>query len=944
MGRTEGGRKFRPEKGMASMQDYFTDKGKTDILRSTRTGLWEIILCQGREPVMHADSVMLELLGLDAAPAPEECYQVWYNRIQDEYKGAVQETVSKAIASTWAEVQEVQYKWNHPLWGPISVRCGGMKDQEWEDGIRLRGYHQNITDTIMFQKEYDAVIQTLSGRYRGILLCDLRDGSYKIIKAAEDLKDNLTKYTDFRGFLRGYSRSCIRPEFRNRIERFAEYEYIQEQFLSGEKQIEELYRIRSGSWQRVMAIPFAPESDLKARAILAFDIQDGEVEKRMDEVTARVAVSTIYTLVLSLDPISQEYSCLHYMGDRLKIAPKGMLSELLSQVMPSLPREDKEKLEQICSPDSYRDTESLEGILRIRDRDRKLHYYRYYGVPIHMELGDRILITGRNIDARQEVELRESVLTNLCQCYYSIYLFDLEHDIEEAIWQEEIIRRRQEFPKGSMAVYYEKFVRCHVYEEDQEKMRRVGSPEFLRTNLTPEQPVYDVDFRRVYPDGIRWVRSRFSIAETADGVVTKVIFANMGIDEQKRKELEEEAENKKSLFAAYESATMANEAKSNFLARMSHDIRTPMNAIIGMTALAASHTDQPERVRDCLEKISISSSHLLSLINEILDMSRIEKGKLELLEEPFHLETMLDNIYSIIKPTAMEKNHDITFSRKGVIHESLIGDANRVKQVLLNLITNAVKYTPDNGIIRVTTEEVPMGKAGWACYRFVVEDNGIGMSEEYMKQVFEPFSRAVVPVVQEQQGTGLGMSIAHGIVSTMQGDIHVESREGEGSSFTVTLNFRIQGKEQERAGDMRDCIRDDDMDCASLAGRRILLVEDNALNMEIARAILCEHGLEVDGAENGQEAYERFTSSAPGTYEAVLMDLQMPVMDGCTAARMIRASSHPQARTIPIIALTANAFAEDVAKALTSGMNYHIAKPIDFHQLFHALKQFMTTS
>lgn len=391
-------------------------------------------------------------------------------------------------------------------------------------------------------------------------------------------------------------------------------------------------------------------------------------------------------------------------------------------------------------------------------------------------------------------------------------------------------------------------------------------------------------------------------------------------------------------------AQTANAAKSQFLSNMSHDIRTPMNAIIGMTALAASHTDQPERVRDCLEKISISSSHLLSLINEILDMSRIEKGKLELLEEPFHLETMLDNIYSIIKPTAMEKNHDITFIRKGVIHESLIGDANRVKQVLLNLITNAVKYTPDNGIIRVTTEEVPMGKAGWACYRFVVEDNGIGMSEEYMKQVFEPFSRAGVPVVQEQQGTGLGMSIAQGIVSTMQGDIHVESREGEGSCFTVTLNFRIQGKEQERAGGMRDCIRDDDMDCSSLAGRRILLVEDNALNMEIARAILCEHGLEVDGAENGQEAYERFTSSAPGTYEAVLMDLQMPVMDGCTAARMIRASSHPQARTIPIIALTANAFAEDVAKALTSGMNYHIAKPIDFHQLFHALKQFMTTS
>ena len=925
------------------MQDYFTDKGKTDILRSTRTGLWEIVLRQGREPAMYADSVMLELLGLETAPSPEDCYRTWHDSIQEEYRGAVQETVDKSIASTRAEVQEVQYKWMHPLWGPISVRCGGMKDREWEDGIRLRGYHQNITDTVMFQQEYDAVIRTLSGRYRGILLCDLRDGTYKIIKAEEDFSENLAGYTDFREFLRGYAQACVMPEFRNQIERFADKGYIRERFRSGEKRMEALYRICSGSWQRVMAIPFAPESDLKARAILAFDVQDGEVEKRMDEVTARVAVSTIYTLVLSLDPVSQEYSCLHYMGDQLKLAPKGKMSEFRRQVMPLLPREDRARLEQVCSLDSYRDEESLEGILRLRGGEQQLHYYRYYAVPIYMELGDRILITGRNIDARQEVEIRESVLTNLCQCYYSIYLFDLENDVEEAIWQEEFIRRRQEFPKGSMAVYYEKFVRNHVYEEDQEKMRRAGSPEFLRTNLTPEHPVYDVDFRRVYPEGLKWVRSRFSIAEMTDGIVTKVVFANMGIDEQKRKELEEETENKKSLFAAYESATMANEAKSNFLAQMSHDIRTPMNAIIGMTALAASHADQPERVKDCLEKISVSSSHLLSLINEILDMSRIEKGKLELLEEPFYLGTMLDNIYSIIKPSVMEKNHEITFRQKDVQHEALIGDANRVKQVLLNLISNAVKYTPDNGTILVTTQEVSMGKAGWACYRFMVEDNGIGMSKEYMEQVFEPFFRAGVPMVLEQQGTGLGMSIAQGIVSTMQGDIQVESQEGRGSCFTVTLNFRIQGEEQEAVQGTDACIREEAADYSVLAGKRILLVEDNALNMEIARAILCEHGLNVDEAENGQSAYDCFASSEPGTYEAVLMDLQMPVMDGCTAARMIRASSHPQARTIPIIALTANAFAEDVARALTSGMNYHIAKPIDFHQLLHALKQFIVS-
>lgn len=924
------------------MVDYFTDKGKTDILRRARTGLWTIELCPDRLPGMYADSVMLDLLGLEETPTPEECYRAWYDRIQEEYRGAVQEIVEKSMASTQPGVHEVQYMWNHPVWGPISVRCGGMKDMEWKDGIRLQGYHQNITDTFMLQQEYDAVIQTLSSRYQGILLCNLRDGTFKAIKTTEDFSGYLNGYKDFRVFLRDYSEKHVLPEYKDGIGHLAEQGYIRDRFETGDEKPEVLYRTRSGSWQRVAAVPFSPQPDMKARAILAFDIQDWEVEKRMDEVTTRAAVSAIYTLVMSLDPVSHEYSCLHYMGDCMEIPQKGALEKLRLQLNPLLPLEDRILFDRICSLDSYKDGESLEGVLRIRGEGKELHYYRYYSVLIHMELGERILITGRNIDARQDVELREGVLTNLCQCYYSIYLFDLEHDTEESIWQEEMIRRTQEFPKGSLAVYYEKFIRLHVYKEDQEKMRRAGSPEFLRTALSVKQPVYDVDFRRVYPEGTRWVRSRFSIAEITDGVVTKVIFANMGIDEQKRKELEEDAENKRSLFAAYESATLANEAKSNFLAQMSHDIRTPMNAIIGMTTLASSHVNDPDRVRDCLGKISVSSSHLLSLINEILDMSRIEKGKMELLEEPFHLGTMLDHIYSIIKPSVMEKNHEISFSRKDVFHEALVGDSNRVKQVLLNLISNAVKYTPHNGKIHVEAREIPMGKTGWACYRFSVEDNGIGMSKEYIKHIFDPFSRANDTLVQGQQGTGLGMAIAQGIVSTMQGDIEIESEVGKGSRFTVTLNFRVQGHEGDGEEAHRVCsLEVEAHDYSALAGKRVLLVEDNGLNMEIARTILCEQGLKVDEAVNGQAAYECFAASEPGTYDAVLMDLQMPVMDGYTSARMIRGSGHAQARTIPIIALTANAFAEDVAKALTSGMNYHITKPIDFRQLLGALEKFM---
>ena len=443
----------------------------------------------------------------------------------------------------------------------------------------------------------------------------------------------------------------------------------------------------------------------------------------------------------------------------------------------------------------------------------------------------------------------------------------------------------------------------------------------------------------------RWFHINGTCIDTvSDDPVYLTMFIDI-TDITELRELQRKLEERTDMLnEALEAARCANAAKSDFLSRMSHDIRTPMNAIIGLTAIAASCADDPDRVIDCMEKIPSSSKLLLSLINEVLDMSKIESGRIVLSEEYFLLDSLFKDVISMIQPDLKRRGHTLNIHIETLEHEAVCGDMQRLQQIINNLLSNAIKYTPHGGTITLELSEARSPQQGYGTYRLVCEDNGVGISPEFIERVFEPFERAEDERIRGVQGTGLGMSIAQGIVSTMQGDIHVESREGEGSCFTVTLNFRIQGKEQEREGGMRDCIRDDDMDCSSLAGRRILLVEDNALNMEIAKAILCEHGLEVDGAENGQEAYERFTSSAPGTYEAVLMDLQMPVMDGCTAARMIRASSHPQARTIPIIALTANAFAEDVAKALTRGLNYHIAKPIDFHQLFHALKQFMTTS
>lgn len=924
------------------MLDHFNDMDKRqEVLREAQTGLWVIELEEGMAPRLYADSVMLELLGFDYTPTPEECYKTWYEGIEDEYYPMVQSAVDKIISDNRAEVQ---YSWNHPRWGKIFVRCGGVKDNSFKNGRCLRGYHQNITDTIMLKREYDAVIQTLNQSYNGIFLCNLEDGSYKVIKTKEQFKHLLSPDMDYCEVLKRYAKIEIAGEYREQILDLSRPDSIKRSIDKGERQIERLYRNRDGGWRRIRILPSGQYTESQPWVIMAFDEQDYEVEKRADQAGAQAAVSQIYRLAVSLDLDSGTYNCIHLSDEFNELHRHGSYDEFCSYMMFRMPLEDRRRFERICEEDRYKYPEngSMDGTIRMWETEGVLHYYSYSVVRIRGDMGERILLTLRNIDSKHQERKRERVLSNLCQCYYSIYLFDLDCDEEETIWQEGVIESGREPKKSRLSDFYETFVRTCVCKEDQDRMRRAGNVEFLRQTLTEEQPVFDIDFRRIYGDHLEWVRSRFSIGEVLDGRISKVIFANMNINEQKLEELEEEEKNRAVLMDAYEKAKTANDAKSRFLAQMSHDIRTPMNAIVGMSAIAAAHLNEPDRVRDCLEKIDISSTHLLALINEILDMSKIEKGKLELTEQPFCLRALFSDVNSIVRADVVQKKQEICFEMDGVLHESVIGDVSRIRQVLLNLISNSVKYTPEGGHIRVGVKEVFVRSEEQRCFVFTVEDDGMGMTTEFQKYVFAPFSRADEVKKEHIQGTGLGMSIAQGIVAAMKGDIRVESEKGRGSRFTVTLYLGIEeeggkcGKSLEAGRAVQEHREQKD---DTLPKWHVLMAEDNGLNMEIARTILEESGLSVDCAVNGQEAVELFCNSSPGTYDAILMDLQMPVMDGYMAAREIRSSSHPQAAYIPIIALTANAFAEDIARAMTSGMNDHVAKPVDFGKLLAILKK-----
>lgn len=399
-----------------------------------------------------------------------------------------------------------------------------------------------------------------------------------------------------------------------------------------------------------------------------------------------------------------------------------------------------------------------------------------------------------------------------------------------------------------------------------------------------------------------------------------------------QKEEKEEAY-RKSLQEEARRADAANVAKTEFLQRMSHDIRTPINGIIGMLAVAERYPDDLKKQDECREKISKASQLLLELINEVLDMGKLESGEVVLEEKSFHLQELLNEVLTVIEKLAQERGIEVIKRDLSVTHWNLIGSPGHLKRLLMNSMGNAVKYNKDHGKIILSLRE-DESEDGRAFYTFICEDTGIGMSEEYQKRIFEPFTREDESVKTLYNGTGLGMPIAKKLTETMGGSISFTSQRGEGTAFTVKLPFLID----KTAGKAEKTTEEAE---ASIKGVRILLVEDNELNMEISEFIVAEKGAVVTKAWNGKEAVETFAKAPEGAFDVILMDVMMPVMDGCKAAKEIRALPRKDAKTIPIIAMTANAFTDDKIRTREAGMNEHLSKPLAPDLVVKAITKFL---
>ncbi len=541
----------------------------------------------------------------------------------------------------------------------------------------------------------------------------------------------------------------------------------------------------------------------------------------------------------------------------------------------------------------------------------------------------------------QRLQMSQSALQAVNGVYDSIFYVNLAEDSYYTVRMPEALKGKELPRTGSYCAQLCSYLLEDVGDADLKRVSDICSIERLAGRQQDGNELLEVEFRQ--NQSALWMRMEVHLTA---GREKAAIIALRNISAEKQRELEyyeEEKKAKHALEEAYESMTQANQAKSDFLSRMSHDIRTPMNAILGMTAIAQNSLGNDQKIMDCLTKISRSGAHLLELINEVLDMSKIESGDISLSEDVFTLDSLLKDVTEMIRPDLNRGGQLYSVRVNHLEHQSVYGDAVRVKQILINLLSNAVKYTPEGGSINVFLEEKVSGGSGVGCFEFIVEDNGIGMSQDFLEKLFLPFERAEDSRVSQIQGTGLGLAITRNLVEMMNGDIRVESQLNQGTRFYVTMYFKlVQEGENLRDQPAPDMIS---LHEEFPAGTKVLLAEDNLLNREIVVELLSMWGIQTVCTENGQEAVERFCADGPGTYGLILMDIQMPVMDGYEAAETIRrlgeTGQRPDAARIPIIALTANAFADDVYKAKQAGMNEHVKKPLELGRLLESMHRWL---
>ena len=576
---------------------------------------------------------------------------------------------------------------------------------------------------------------------------------------------------------------------------------------------------------------------------------------------------------------------------------------------------------------------------RIVRKDGTIRWLEDYGHFIHSEsagdvfyvfVGDATEKKNQQKLISQEYLRRLEVIKGLSVNYESILYVDLEKD--EVLPYRLSARTKKQFGRELRARKYLDFITSYintwVHPEDRQTLSQSVSLPYIRAKLLRAKS-YSINYRILTGEESTYLQLR--IVNVSNGRhISQIIMGYRGIDEDIQREMEQ----KKMLEEALHSANLAIAAKQTFLSNISHDMRTPLNAILGYTALAKEYISDTNAVLDYLSKIDTSGRQLLDFIEKVLDVTWTESNDTRISETECSLTAIIQDIYNSFRQKAEDKNIHFSTDTSALIHYDVYGDPEKISHLLSNLVSNAINFTNPDGIVSITATETKNLASSYATFQFIIKDNGIGISKDFQENLFEPFEREKNTTISGISGSGLGLAIAKNLVDLMGGSIHVDSTVGCGSTFTVTLRLPIQDQPLSADSATEDIL-------TQLLNQKILLVEDNEINLEIETELLSGLGLIIDTAENGKDAIEKVASSTPNEYSLILMDIQMPIMDGWQAAKAIRELDNPALARIPIIALSANAFESDKRASIESGMNAHLPKPLDIPYLLETVAKIL---
>jgi len=992
------------------------------------------------------------------------------------------------LTCNYRRSSEKEYRWNTLEVIPDS----DYSDENQSVMLYVKDMHDLYKEGLESEElglKNEAVLKALGEENFGIYMIDLNRNRVSAVRVApEDVELLGGKGKSWDTVMEDLLEYRYHPDYRDRFRSLFSRDVLLKSAQEGKKKLELVAERRVlGVYHYISATAhFYNYGRGNNYAVMAFQDVDarirGEIEHTRNDIRMATIIQSRFEVMITVHLSSGLYERVYLdPSERNQKTEKGDYNALLEIMLEKHVRDgDRERFLFHFSLENLR--EKVEGI---EEFEESIFQYQQKSAPyrwleehiffIRQESDMTVNILRRDITKnkqKQEREMEEArekayLINSLSSMFFASYYIDLFRGTFRSVRQKEdvsqVLGEQRDYIEG-IELYAKKF----VHPEDQEEYKAKVGYQSLLNGLSPEHPVIAFEYRKAgkVNGKTQWTRASIVMAEYENGRPKTAVYVAQDITESK----EQEERDRNALKEACEAANHANAAKSEFLSKMSHDIRTPMNAIIGMTAIAGTHLNERDKVSDCLNKITISSRHLLSLINDVLDMSKIESGRIDLSEEEFSLSNLFENVLAMVRPSMKAKNQQLEVRIQEVQHEHVVGDEMRLQQVFINILSNAVKYTPDGGKIEIEIGEKPSKIYGYGCYEFVFQDNGIGMSEEYQKTIFEPFSRAEDGRVSKIEGTGLGMAIAQNIVHMMNGNIYVESKLNEGSRFTVSVFLKHQDTEHvdnrellelkvlvadddecscesackiltdigmcgewvlsgeeavertrtareegkdffavildwkmpgmdgiETAREIRKVLGDevpiiilsaydwsDVEEEARMAGvngfiskplfqsrlvylfkqfvgdreakkekkeqfhaqkdyskKRILLVEDNELNREIAEEIIGETGAAIESAVNGQEAVRMYEEHGEHYYDLIFMDIQMPVMNGYTAARMIRQSHKGDALTLPIVAMSANAFADDIAESRRAGMNEHITKPLDMRELMLCIDRWL---